>query len=1037
MAEQLPTLFSLLNTEQTKQLAVVVEIPGVDLLTNRPIYTTIRYGDPIFYGEPGIFYGGLRKLGGVRDYIELERSSMTIAQRLEPEQGKGSISQVSMSFIDYRGYMSQVVSRGVIIPEILGRPVRIWLGYVGSSYPDDYFVVFRGVVTSVDSNPGSVVLQFSDANVKRRQQAFFTTQQPLAANIDAVQTNIPVLDTSEFYTQILGPNGLYDVNGPWNTDGTYNPTANRRTGVRTFLQIDTEYMEYGPLGALSTPSAVVGNVLYTTVNPNVFGITVAYLTGGTAGAEVVNVVGPTITVQIQAGVSTANQIIAAVLASGPATALVTPSLVAGSLTIQNVNFFVAHPATNDASITYTSGGPAIPNVSVIGNAITLNFSSGVTTTFQIVAAINSTPAVAALGVTASTTTPAVQTAPDGPVSIGALPQAAPLGPFIISHGFINVIRGARGTVADVHQLDASVSAAIEVTENCMTLALKLMLSGWNGPWVSNVAVYAVVSTGDPVLNDQPGSITLPLSIDAVRDYGLAVGDYVTLSDSPIPGNNLTSTIVRFGNANGQKNRIIYLANQTLLPEFPVVTPIPTVAAFRSQFDTYPVLVGAALPQSDIDVAQHILLRGQWFSDPGDDYRFFITATVDNLKQFIETQIYLPVSAYSLTRRGLLSVNITKPPLVQGNFIILNADNVLTPESIKISRATNNRKLFNEIDYVFDYSDSGTSQNALFILNVDALSLIGISVILPIDGQGVRSDLGSVPLLQNRANNLLARYKYGASIIDLKVNWEFGVQIEAGDIVCLQDNGKLQITNFDTGERDIGSQLFEVVNRSLDIKQAKCELQLISGIGLSITDRYGTVSPSSFIVSGTNDYLIIEDSFGAQYPGNEMQKYINLTGAAIVLHDATYSVSYATTITGFDLTNNYKIFISGFPGGLPGSFPGLILDIAPYPQSTKKITNSLEKALFVFFSSVVPIVSGASPTQFDVSAPNAAKFFPGLLIRIEKPDYSVFSGETDFKVESVVGTTITLAKPLLFTPDNTFVVTGAGFPDLTGSYRFIA
>lgn len=51
-------------------------------------------------------------------------------------------------------------------------------------------------------------------------------------------------------------------------------------------------------------------------------ITIAYTTGGTAGAEVVSVVGTAISVQIQTAVSTATQIRTAVLASAPATALV-------------------------------------------------------------------------------------------------------------------------------------------------------------------------------------------------------------------------------------------------------------------------------------------------------------------------------------------------------------------------------------------------------------------------------------------------------------------------------------------------------------------------------------------------------------------------------------------------------------------------------------------------------------------------------------------------------------------------------------------
>jgi hypothetical protein len=55
-------------------------------------------------------------------------------------------------------------------------------------------------------------------------------------------------------------------------------------------------------------------------------VTVAYLPGGVAGAEIVAVVGQAISVQIQSGVSTAAQVLAAVVASTSAAALVSAAI---------------------------------------------------------------------------------------------------------------------------------------------------------------------------------------------------------------------------------------------------------------------------------------------------------------------------------------------------------------------------------------------------------------------------------------------------------------------------------------------------------------------------------------------------------------------------------------------------------------------------------------------------------------------------------------------------------------------------------------
>lgn len=68
-----------------------------------------------------------------------------------------------------------------------------------------------------------------------------------------------------------------------------------------------------------------GGVTYTAVATDNTGnlITVAYTSGGTAGSEVVTVVGSAISVQLQSGVSTITQVRTAVNAAAPAAALVT------------------------------------------------------------------------------------------------------------------------------------------------------------------------------------------------------------------------------------------------------------------------------------------------------------------------------------------------------------------------------------------------------------------------------------------------------------------------------------------------------------------------------------------------------------------------------------------------------------------------------------------------------------------------------------------------------------------------------------------
>src|SRR5437899_2644107 len=130
---QPPELFTIYNDENSKKLAIVVDIPGLDYITSTTIGRALKFGDPFVFGDP-IIFGGLVPIGatpgerGQKILLDLNGSSLTISQRLEPEQGRAAISTLNMMFVDIDKYMTQACTPGLIIPEILGAEVKIWIG---------------------------------------------------------------------------------------------------------------------------------------------------------------------------------------------------------------------------------------------------------------------------------------------------------------------------------------------------------------------------------------------------------------------------------------------------------------------------------------------------------------------------------------------------------------------------------------------------------------------------------------------------------------------------------------------------------------------------------------------------------------------------------------------------------------------------------------------------------------------------------------------------------------------------------------------
>lgn len=837
MSELTPK-FELYNTQQTKQLQIVIQIEGVPgVFSSGPVYRTIRYGDPIAYGE-GYVYGGLIQIteangGEVRPWLALEGSTLNLTQRLEPEQGRGAVSMLSLAFIDKDGYMTQLCSPGFVVDDILGKDVTVFIGYRELSYPEDYFQVFRGKISGHTNAPGVCTLQLSDGNLARRQNIFFAAKTNLSGSINSSVTTIPVDSNSDFHMAILGPTGVYDP------------------ALRFYLQIEDEVIEYGP--SFNRPTGTFGT--------NTFG---------------------------------------------------------------------------------------------------------------------------------------------------------------------NVLRGARGSVAAAHAAGTEVTVALQLEDHGLDAALKIMLSGWGGTWVDTVPVLSFRQTLDPVLLDQPNAIIFPQGVDAVREYNLQAGDQIIVTGGVNAG---TYYVVSFETLFSTPNRIVYV-DQPLVLEYPTVSTL----AFRSQYDVYPITCGSKLKPIQVDIERHLFLKQTFLGADENSFRFFINSQAAG-KSFIETQLYLPLACYSLTRFGRLSVGLTKPPIADERLTFLNEDNIINPQEIRPNRSLNNRRFFNEVTWNFDKDDAGEFRSQIRTLDTESISIIGISSVLPISSDGGRTDLGIEAFITRRNQFLLSRYKRGAIEISPKINFEAAMLVEAGDVVALEDNGALQIANLNTGQRDLGVQLFEVTERNLDLRTGHASLKLTSGVGGSATDRFGVISPSSLVgVGSTTSEIIITDSYGILYPGDEKKKWENYIGERILVHDINWAYEEETVLLGFDPGNAYRMLVD--PPLTFSPVAGNVVDIINYPTDVDPYASNKYKAIHCFLDPAVPVVTGVSNFIFSVAPADIGKFALNQTVLVHESEWTVYSPEV--KVTDVdTGTNrVTVGTDLGFTPVAGYLVELIGFPDGGQPYRWI-
>lgn len=1030
----LPSSYLALNTLTSKSPILVVQIEGLStLLSSGPVASELVYGSPgAFYGGSGLVYGGVIPYSGFRQNIDLDKSSVTLQQRLEPEQGKASVSTLSISFTDQDQFMTQVVSPGILIPDILLAQITVYMGFSQSTFPDGYFKIFKGYASGISAGPGVITIQISDANLKARTALFYSPTTETAGSTGASDWIINVVNNSGFTRQVPQPDGSsYDVH------------------IHDYIQIDDEWIECEPIFQENERyTTKIQGVVYTPRPDHGTDVSITYVSGGTFGSEAVTVDGSQITVEIDVGLSTNASVATALFKSEDAMSLVStfiqfPTAVTAVTTqaqtfmsISNYDVlstqgivYVEQPGVSGTTITYANDGTAgSETATVAGSAITVHMQSGVSTAAEIfIALLNNYSQIFSL-VNATILPNADENIQTSFGSTG-LSSAVPGTQFAVSK------RGARGTTPSTHDPDTDVMSGIHVgdeifPENAMDMALKLYLSGNQSTWIKGIVISSIGPNPDPdPFTTTTNILQLELGLDAVRDYNLQPGDFVFVYDSADPAINGYSYVVTriASNSLGTNNQIFI--DMVLTKE----TTTTATISIRSQFDTYPINAGLDLKPTDIDIAGHIYVKNTFLGNDFNDLIFFLIEQESSGKDFIQTEVYYPIGAYGLTRYGQLGVGYNSPPIANQNVVTLDDTNILEPASIQPVRAVNNRSFFNEVDFSYGIDDQGNYTKILNVVSSGSLSRYQKYVsVLPVRSRGLYAgyDQG---LLQKYGLFLLNIYAYGAVTLILKVNWQAGSVIEAGDLCIVDDsNGVLQISNFVTGKRGLGKQLFKVIDRSFDFKAGNVRLTLQGNAGSAITDRYATISPSSYTdVGSTTTSLIIKDSFGALYPGDESQKWANYIGLPIHVHSDDYSFSEVVTLTGISPTNNYLLTCSALSIAPPEDY---IIDIDNYPSSIDPNVNAFYKIMHAFLSPTVTVVSGIDSRNFTVDPGDTGKFFVGSIVEVHSEDYSIASGE--LTVTLIVGNQITVDAPLGFTPSTGKLVDFIGFADHSAAYRLI-
>ncbi len=441
-----------------------------------------------------------------------------------------------------------------------------------------------------------------------------------------------------------------------------------------------------------------------------------------------------------------------------------------------------------------------------------------------------------------------------------------------------VIRGSLSSedpraVAAAHDDDAAVESFYLLEGGAIALALKLMLST-SGDFATGVEIENFV------LTENATNISNAIYFDSIklnRDYGLVLGDFVTVTGAANGGNNVTSAEIL--------DIVDLVDGSYIVVAGPLVLEADSaaVASFKSKYDVLPD--GLKMDPRDVDVAQHEFINETFVA--GLSYKFYLKDTIANGKEFIEKEIYVPFAGYALPRGTRSSLGIHIAPFPFSEIVTLSAVNIKNPSKIKLRRSYA-RNFYNSIVYRYDESlyddkfESGTVS-----INQDSITETGRRRDLLINSKGLRTSLDAVNRSANSSLKLLDRYKRGAEFLEgVEVFFGDGMRLEPGDAVVF-DASELQITNTADGSRVKGPKFFEVTNKNLDLS---------GRVTVTLTDtsfdgsaRYALFSPASYITGGTTTQVTITASFSQPFGINEWRKWEDFVGASVRIRNTDFSV----------------------------------------------------------------------------------------------------------------------------------------------------
>ena len=587
---------------------------------------------------------------------------------------------------------------------------------------------------------------------------------------------------------------------------------------------------------------------------------------------------------------------------------------------------------------------------------------------------------------------------------------------------LTVTRAQLNTVANAHDIEASCESFYTLTGKPLDLARKIMLSKEGNEYFESLDipksinfVSATESIANAVIFDHYN----------IQDKtGLTVGDFFKL-DSAL--NTGTYTIDGFGTLENGDSYI--LAKEALTTE----NEYNNSLSYISKWNT--LSTGLGMLTNEVNVSDFDSISSA-FGSNFVDYTLFVKDSIDDASDFIQKQLYFPQGLYPITRSARASVKFVVPPFSSDIVNTINTESITNISQVKQRRSAH-KYLYNT--YVYRYNvDSIEDKYLTGKVTVSATSANRINLgkkQLKIESDGLRNNAATSTVIENITQRYIDRYQFAPVYYEnIEVNFKTGFPLEIGDVVPFGGSDIKQV-DLSSGKRDSNAKLFEVINKSINIKTGKIKLTLLE-TSFEINARYAVISLSSNVAatgSTTTRIKITKTNDTDEYV-RESDKWLDFSSQnssrryKIRVRSNDYTQDETVNLIGVDPTNSDFLLLETPLSFVPDS--NHICEVPEYDDTSADI-DSEYKLRFAYFNAQAVITSVTDNQTFEVD--DGSRIAVGSKIYVHSKDYTRDSFAQDIEIDSIVANLVTLNKPLDFTPQVSDLLDGSDYLD--GGFKY--